>query len=337
MFTLILRILALIGLCIVPPYLVTQSYIGLGLGVVLGMILVITEIAFVKFNIIGVLSAASGSAIGFALFKFATYTLNKLYYPKISAFWNENTFAINTMFVLLGIGLGMIKAADFEYLNTELITRKKKKLKHLKVIDDTAAIDGRIIDLFETGFLAGTFLLPKFVLDKIQEMANSKDPLRRAKGRRGLDIIARLEESKDIRFKIIERKIHEGRDYAEKIVHFAKNVGADIITTDFNINKAAMLKNVTVLNIDDLTAALKPVVLPGEVMSIFVMKEGKEKSQGVGYLDDGTMVVVEEGRKWIGKKVDVAVYSILQTSAGRMIFVKPKSDSKVYQKSYRVH
>lgn len=331
MFTLVLRILALIGLSIVPPYLIMPNYIGLGLGIVIGIVLVLVELTFVKFNIVGVLSAVSGSAIGFSLFKLSGYTLGKLDYPNLFHMWNQNTLAVSVMFVLLGIGLGIIKASDFEYLNTELITIGKKRLKNLKVLDDTAIIDGRIIDLFDTNFLAGTFIMPTFVLTKIQNMAASKDPLERAKGRRGLDIIARLQESKDIRFKVIDRKIIQD-NYHTKLVQFAKNVGADVITTDFNVNKAGMLKRVTVLNIDDLTSALKPVVLPGEVMSIFVMKDGKEKEQGVGYLDDGTMVVVEDGRKWIGKKVDVSVYSILQTSAGRMIFVKAKNDTKSYHR-----
>ncbi|HUT85418.1 MAG TPA: TRAM domain-containing protein [Elusimicrobiales bacterium] len=331
MLTFILRVLALIGLAIVPSYMVLPNYYGLGLGIILGSILVILELSIVKFNIIGVLSAVSGGAVGFGFYKLLPIIFNKMQYTALNQYLDQYSVAISAAFVTLGILFGVRKASDFEYLNTELITRGKRRLKNLTVLDISAIIDGRVIDLFETNFLVGTFIVPRFIFNQIQTMANSKDSLQRARGRRGLDIMARMQESKEIFFKIVDRKFPEEKDCSTKLVKFAKILGADIITTDFEVNKAALLKQVTVLNIDDLTTALKPVVLPGEVMSIFVMKEGKSKEQGVGYLDDGTMVIVEEGRKFIGKKIDVSVYSILQTSAGRMIFVKAKNENKIHQ------
>ena len=154
-------------------------------------------------------------------------------------------------------------------------------------------------------------------------MASSQDPLERARGRRGLDVATRLQELKEMTTHITSKNV-KAPTPQERIVKLAKSLDAEVVTLDFNVNKAAVLQNVIALNIADLATALKPVVLPGESMSLFVMKEGKEKEQGIGYLDDGTMVVVEDGRKSIGKRVEVSVYSILQTSSGRMIFAKVK-------------
>lgn len=194
---------------------------------------------------------------------------------------------------------------------------------HLKVADVTALMDGRIVDLCEINFLSGVIVLPVFVLDALNKMVSSKDPLERAKGRRGLDVASRLQELSEISVRITS-KTPKADTLEERIVKLAKSLDAEVVTLDFNVNKIAALYNVIALNVADLATALKPVVLPGESMSLFIMKDGKEKEQGIGYLDDGTMVVVEDGRKHIGKRTEVAVYSILQTSSGRMIFAKVK-------------
>ena len=199
------------------------------------------------------------------------------------------------------------------------------------MLDLTAIIDGRIIDICETHFLSGTLVVPRFVLNELHGLAESPDQMKRARGRRGLDILARLQDSKDIPFKVLDKDVPELKDTDAKLVRLARDMGANIVTTEFNMHKLASLEGVAVLNVNDLSTALKPVVLPGENMSLFVMKDGKEKEQGVGYLDDGTMVVVEDGRRWIGRRIEVAVYSILQTSSGRMIFAKAKWDAKQQQ------
>jgi uncharacterized protein YacL len=191
----------------------------------------------------------------------------------------------------------------------------------------SSLIDGRIVDLCETGFLSGTIILPQFVLDKLTDLATSKDPLKKAKGRRGLDIVTRLRELKSLPVKTTARDVKGENDIA-RLINLAKYYNGEIVAIDFNVNKAAVIDDIPVLNISDLTTALKPVVLPGESMSLFIMKEGKEHDQGIGYLDDGTMVVVEEGRKWVGKRAEVSVYSILQTSSGRIIFAKIKQSSQ---------
>ena len=189
--------------------------------------------------------------------------------------------------------------------------------------DLSTLLDGRIVDLCEINFLSGIIVLPVFVMDELNKMAASKDPLERARGRRGLDVASRLQELKEIGVRITNKN-PKAQDNVERVVKLAQSLGAEVVTLDFNVNKVGALYDVTVLNIADLATALKPVVLPGETMSLFIMKDGKEKEQGIGYLDDGTMVVVEDGRKYIGKRAEVSVYSILQTSSGRMIFARTK-------------
>jgi uncharacterized protein YacL len=201
--------------------------------------------------------------------------------------------------------------------------RPTRRNSLVKVADISAVIDGRIVDLCETGFLSGIVVVPQFVINALNDYASSKDSLERAKGRRGLDIITRLKELKSVETRVINRAA-KAMPPEEKVVEIANYLKGQIVTTDFNVNKAAARTDTPVLNIRDLTTALKPVILPGEDMSVFIMRDGKEKEQGIGYLDDGAMIVVEEGKKYIGKRVDVCVYSILQTSAGRMIFSKVK-------------
>ncbi|MCI0528747.1 MAG: TRAM domain-containing protein [Nitrospira sp.] len=196
-----------------------------------------------------------------------------------------------------------------------------------KILDTSVIIDGRIADLCETGFLEGIFIIPQFILQELQHIADSPDSLKRARGRRGLDILHRIQNMADIRVKIVEEDFPNIKQVDSKIVALAKKVNAKVVTNDLNLNKVAGLQGVTVLNINELSNALKPVVLPGETMRVFVLKEGKESGQGVAYLDDGTMIVVDDARKFIGKNVDVIVTSVLQTTAGRMIFTRLREDS----------
>ncbi len=191
-----------------------------------------------------------------------------------------------------------------------------------KIIDTSVIIDGRISDLCETGFLEGSLMVPQFVLHELQLVADSSDSLKRNRGRRGLDILQKMQKTSGVHVQIIEHDFPKIRGVDLKLIELAKMTDAKIITNDFNLNKVAQVQGVTVLNINDLANALKPVVLPGETMRVFILKEGKEYNQGVAYLDDGTMVVVDNARKMISKTIDIAVTSVLQTTAGRMIFGK---------------
>jgi uncharacterized protein YacL len=195
-----------------------------------------------------------------------------------------------------------------------------------KVLDTSVIIDGRIADICETGFLDGVFIIPQFVLRELQHIADSSDTLKRNRGRRGLDILHRLQKKADLDLRIVETDFPRIREVDAKLIALAKQIGGRIITNDFNLNKVAELQGVTVLNINQLANALKPVVLPGELMKVYILKEGKEANQGVAYLDDGTMVVVDNAKREIGKNVDVLVTSVLQTTAGRMIFTQIKDD-----------
>ncbi|MEW6045308.1 MAG: PIN domain-containing protein [Bacillota bacterium] len=194
------------------------------------------------------------------------------------------------------------------------------------LLDTSAIIDGRIGDVCRTGFVEGTLVVPSFVIQELQRVADSSDPVRRNRGRRGLDMLSRLQKEPRVRVEIVEAN---GRgDVDLRLIKLAQRMGARVVTSDFNLNKVASLHGVSVLNVNELANALKPVVLPGEEMSVQLIRDGKEQGQGVGYLDDGTMIVVDGGRKYIGETVDVTVTSVLQTAAGRLIFARPKADGR---------
>ncbi len=194
-----------------------------------------------------------------------------------------------------------------------------------KVVDTSAIIDGRLAEICETGWVDGPLLVPNFVLSELQHIADSKDPFKRERGRRGLDALNRIRESKKVEVKFVDQDYRRIKAIDAKLVKLCKELGAKLITTDYNLNKVAKLKGVEVLNINELAMALRPVVTPGEELRVYVMKEGKERDQGVGYLEDGTMVVVEGGKDLIGKEVSVVVSSVLQTPSGRIIFTQPKA------------
>lgn len=199
----------------------------------------------------------------------------------------------------------------------------RAKLVNPLVADTSALIDGRILEVASSGFLTGTLLIPKFIILELQAIADSPEALRRGRGRRGLEILAGLKKIKDLKFKISDEDV-EGKDVDEKLLKLAKNYKAKVITCDFNLNRVAHVFGLKVLNINDLAQKLRTVILPGEEITLKIVQEGKEKNQGVGYLPDGTMIVVEEGRPFLGQEVTVVVSRVLQTVAGRMIFAKAK-------------
>lgn len=197
---------------------------------------------------------------------------------------------------------------------------ERRSGKNYKILDTSVIIDGRVADVCETGFIDGILLIPQFVLRELQQVADSGDSLKRNRGRRGLDILQRVQKMAGIEVQILEKDFPQIREVDLKLIELAKDMDAKIVTNDFNLNKIAQLQDVPVLNINELANSLKPVVLPGEIMKVFILKEGKEYNQGVAYLDDGTMVVVDNARKMIGKTIDTSVTSVLQTTAGKMIF-----------------
>ncbi|QBS37051.1 PIN/TRAM domain-containing protein [Thermaerobacter sp. FW80] len=192
-----------------------------------------------------------------------------------------------------------------------------------KVLDTSAIIDGRIADVVETGFLEGTLVVPGFVLEELRRIADSADALKRSRGRRGLEILRRMQQESPVPVEIYEGDV-EGDDVDSKLLRLARRLNGKVVTNDYNLNQIAGLQGVPVLNVNELANAVKPVVLPGEAMQVQIIREGKEAGQGVGFLDDGTMIVVEGGKRYIGQRIDVEVSTVLQTAAGRMIFARPK-------------
>jgi uncharacterized protein YacL len=234
----------------------------------------------------------------------------------------QTFLTISLAFFMGYIGL-MVGAAKGDYLDLSAlggIFSDKAHKRDYKILDTSVIIDGRIADVAETGVCGGTLIIPQFVLTELQQVADSPDSSKRQRGRRGLDMLQRLRTSTNIDVQIIETDFPNVKEVDLKLIELGRQLEAVIITNDFNLNKVAQLREVQVLNINELANAVKPVVLPGEAMRVFILKEGKEYNQGVAYLDDGTMVVVDHARKLIGKKADIAVTSVLQTTAGKMIF-----------------
>ncbi len=224
--------------------------------------------------------------------------------------------------VYVGMVVGTQKAEWFEPARIIAAFRDSSRLHQYKVLDTSVIIDGRIADICSTGFLDGTLVVPQFILRELQQVADSSDSLKRNRGRRGLDILQKIQKMSNVSVQIVETDYPEVRDVDLKLIELALHLNGKIVTNDFNLNKVAQLRGVHVLNINELANSLKPVVLPGESMRVFILKEGKEAGQGVGYLDDGTMVVVDQAKKALGRTIEVTVTSVLQTTAGKMIFCR---------------
>jgi len=224
--------------------------------------------------------------------------------------------------IYMGIVIGARRGEWFEPARIVAAFKDASRLHQYKVLDTSVIIDGRIADICETGFLEGTLVVPQFVLRELQQVADSSDSLKRNRGRRGLDVLQRIQKMSNVQVQIVETDFPEVREVDLKLIELARRMSAKIVTNDFNLNKVAQLRGVAVLNINELANSLKPVVLPGEVLRVFILKEGKEAGQGIAYLDDGTMVVVDQGKRALGKTIEVTVTSVLQTTAGKMIFCR---------------
>lgn len=254
-----------------------------------------------------------------------------LLYPSISRI-NGMPSAVPVMIAALlgftGFRIGIGKQEELQSWVSSIGSKEKGKGKKMseqhKILDTSVIIDGRIADICKTGFIEGTLVIPEFVLEELQHIADSSDLLKRNRGRRGLDILNKIQKELDVKVLIYEGDFEDITEVDSKLVRLAKALNGKVVTNDFNLNKVCELQGVSVLNINDLANAVKPVVLPGEEILVQVIKDGKEHGQGVAYLDDGTMIVVEGGRDFIGSTIEVLVTSVLQTSAGRMIFAKPK-------------
>lgn len=291
------------------------------LEVMLGFESKIREISWKKI-VVGIIGLIIGLIVG-TLVNFA-FSI-----PKIPRIGLPIQILINLVFTYSGLSLALTKEEQIsnfllEHNNNIINYNDVDELMSNKILDTSVIIDGRISDICKTGFIEGNLIIPEFVLEELRHIADSSDVLKRNRGRRGLDILKQMQKDPNINVKIITQDFEDIPEVDSKLVKLAQIMDARVVTNDYNLNKVAELQGVFVLNINELANAVKPVVLPGEEMDVKVIKEGKEDGQGVGYLDDGTMIVVDDGIKYMGKKISVLVTSILQTAAGRMIFAKPK-------------
>jgi uncharacterized protein YacL len=294
--------------------------IGILLGGVITLVLIVIEIGLRKISVTGLSSVVFGLIFGLIMAKLVGDAISM-------AQVETGTLAvIRSVLTLVFCYLGMVMALrgkdEFNIIIPYVRLRRQDQAEEVALLDTSVIIDGRIVDICKSKFLAGKIIIPRFVLKELQQIADSTDPIKRQRGRRGLEMLHTIQKEAGVDVTIHEEDFSETKEVDAKLVRLAKLLEGKILTVDFNLNRVASIQGIKVLNINELANALKPVVFPGEQMHIKLIKEGKEHNQAVGYLDDGTMVVVEEARRMIGQEVRVAVTSVLQTQAGRMIFTK---------------
>jgi uncharacterized protein YacL len=298
-----------------------NRFISMGAAGLVALAIIFFEMRIRRSSLKTLIGAAVGSILGII----GAFLIGSLISSQESMAVPPQTKTFLTLaltFFMAYVGL-MVGAAKGDYLELSAlggIFSDKAARRDIKVLDTSVIIDGRIADVAETGFLTGTLIIPQFILRELQQVADSPDSSKRQRGRRGLDMLNRLRNNSSLDIQIVETDFPSVREVDLKLIELGKQLDAVIVTNDFNLNKVSQLRGVSVLNINELANALKPVVLPGEAMRVFILKEGKEYNQGVAYLDDGTMVVVDNARRLIGKNADIAVTSVLQTTAGKMIF-----------------
>ncbi len=299
------------------------------IGFLVSVIIILTEFSMRKVSISGLSAGVFGLIFGLLMAKIITDS----FILKSINQMNETLalvmqVVLTLVFCYFGMTLAIRGKDEFNLIIPYVKFSRQDRSDDITIVDTSVIIDGRIIDICETGFIGGRFIVPRFVLRELQQIADSSDPLKRNRGRRGLDILNKMQKSADMDVKIHEEDFPDIIETDAKLVKLAKLLSGRVFTNDYNLNKVAELQGVQVLNMNELSNALKPVMLPGEEMEVKVIKEGKEHNQGIGYLDDGTMIVVEGGRQLIGQRKRVAVTSVLQTAAGRMIFAKAVNNNR---------
>ena len=329
----VLFVIILAAICYhLQPFNLDRPFAA-GAGVILALGVIVFEDRLRRVSLKRLIGAAIGSILGI----FGAYLFSLVIHSSIPTGNTQHFFELFVMLLMAYVGL-IVGANKGDLLNLSALGGvfggEKQGKRSYKILDTSVIIDGRIADIAETGFLDGVVVIPQFVLRELQLVADSADSLKRNRGRRGLDVLQRLQKIARLTVQIVEDDYPSIREVDMKLIELAKQYESKIITNDFNLNKVAQLQGVEVLNINELANSLKPIVLPGETMKVFILKEGKEYNQGVAYLDDGTMVVVDNARKMIGKTVDIAVTSVLQTTAGKMIF--GKFDDRLYQGTRRM-
>ncbi len=288
-------------------------------GFLLALLILLAELRLRRAEIGGLLGGAVGTVLGMFAALLVTLVIARTDEPEPTKTFLE--YAALFAFAYLGLVLGSERGGELKANSAaERIAGEPLALEPMKLLDTSVLIDGRIADVCKAHFLDGVLGVPQFVLHELQLVADSADSLKRQRGRRGLEVLQRMQKMPNVDVRILEQEPSQADDVDHKLVELARRLGAKIVTNDFNLNKVATVQGLAVLNVNQLANALKPVVLPGEPMRVLILREGKEPNQGVAYLDDGTMVVVDGGRRLINKSVDIQVTSVHQTTAGKMIF-----------------
>lgn len=300
---------------------------GVCAGLLIGISIILVVKKIERLTLEMIVGGTVGLVIGLAIASFLTHVFlnNTLPHSDIVV---SLSLLLTSILGYVGLSLGIQKVQEIDLTRFKIFSKGPHPNEHDKILDTSVIIDGRISEICEAGFVDGTIIIPQFILKELMRIADSSDPLRRAKGRRGLDILKKIQKQTDMNVLITDLDFPKIKEVDHKLVALANKLGGKIITNDINLNEIAEIQGVTVLNINQLATALRPSVLPGEMMNVYIQKEGKEYGQGVAYLDDGTMVVVKDGRKFIGKNAEVSVTSVLQTTAGRMIFSEMSEDSQ---------
>lgn len=299
--------------------------IGTGIGLGGSILIIILEWTMKKVSVRGLSAAVFGLLFGLIVAKLLTDSF--ILVSKNETFGLALQVVLTLIFCYLGMIIAVRGRDEFSIIIPYVRFSPQDQRRDIIILDTSVIIDGRIADISQTRFLEGRFIIPSFVLKELQQIADSQDPLKRNRGRRGLDILNKIKKNSNIDIKIHEEDFPQLNEVDAKLIKLAEVLNARVLTNDFNLNKVAELHEIVVLNINELANALKPVVLPGEVMEAKLIKEGKEHNQAVAYLDDGTMVVVDNARHLIGQSLNVSITSVLQTSAGRMIFAKLESSN----------
>lgn len=320
---LLLRILFVIFSMVVGYQTVAlqgSGLVGVGVGAGAALFLIFLEIGMRKVSVSGLSSAVFGLILGLIMSKLIGDAFSLATIPADTLAQIRVTLTL--VFCYLGMVMALRGKDEFNIIIPYVRLRRQDQAEEVTVLDTSVIIDGRIVDICKSKFLAGKIIIPRFVLKELQQIADSTDPIKRQRGRRGLEMLHTIQKEAGLDIALREEDFPEINEVDAKLVKLAKLLEAKILTVDYNLNRVATIQGIKVLNINELANALKPVVFPGEEMRIKLLKEGKEHNQAVGYLDDGTMVVVEEARRLIGQEVKVTVTSVLQTQAGRMIFTK---------------
>jgi uncharacterized protein YacL len=295
----ILRLVAIVLAPVIGWFTISSDWKGIAVGVGLAIVIIWIEILIEMIPLSHLLVGLLGSVIGLLLAWGINTAINLVNEPHLTAAMSKASPLLYLIFTYLGILIAVRRQQELEQLDRGEVPLKggRRRGQDIKAIDTSAIIDGRIVEVFETHFLTGPLIVGRFILKELQDIADSADKTKRERGRRGLDILQRLQENEEVQVKIYEKDYPEVKDVDGKLVMMARELEAKILTTDFNLNKVASLQGVTVLNVNDLANALKPAFLPGEHMVTVIAKEGKEKEQGIGYLDDGTMVAAGSSAK----------------------------------------